>query len=566
MTWRFSGGTTRARRDSCAPPARRRASSTASSGRRRAQKRRRRSLPSTLARERVTCLSHRHSVTSRRTRCSAATVARARIVSRSPGRRSSRRELARRARRVEVDEPDRLLRRAAARPGDAVTDDRDIGAEPLARAARHRGRGLRRHGAVRLAAASAGTPSSACLDLVRVRDDRRRGTRRSSPGTDVSRAATSPPVHDSAVASVSPRSRHSVEHELLDRRLRRARRDTRSSGVDERAPRARRRAPSAPGSTKRSTWISKSRAQIVTSTPSPSPPAAASACGDRRLADAVEAAGRAARAAGARASSRRSGSVSSARGQSCCSSRGGPGSATATQPLELEDERRARCRRARPTIAPSGTVACLRDARRRSRRTAGAAARRPPRERASISRLERRRRATSGRPAARASSSTVRSSWVGPRPPETTSRSCASPVAQRLLELRRRASPTIAHLGRLDPEREQRPREERAVAGRCGRRARAREPVTTMRGARAGQLGRATPFGVTVTRAACGRQRARACRRRVITRFSGELTSSQKRLPWNGCVSPRSIVPSKSDVAGRAAAAAPRRTTSRRRR
>ena len=34
---------------------------------------------------------------------------------------------------------------------------------------------------------------------------------------------------------------------------------------------------------------------------------------------------------------------------------------------------------------------------------------------------------TSGRPAARASSSTVRSSCVGPRPPEMTSRSCSSP-------------------------------------------------------------------------------------------------------------------------------------------
>ena len=39
------------------------------------------------------------------------------------------------------------------------------------------------------------------------------------PATDVSRAATSPPVHDSAVASVSPRARQRVEHDLLDRPL-----------------------------------------------------------------------------------------------------------------------------------------------------------------------------------------------------------------------------------------------------------------------------------------------------------------------------------------------------------
>ena len=47
----------------------------------------------------------------------------------------------------------------------------------------------------------------ALLDLVVVRDDAADGRRRSSPATAVSRAATSPPVHDSAVASVSRRSR-----------------------------------------------------------------------------------------------------------------------------------------------------------------------------------------------------------------------------------------------------------------------------------------------------------------------------------------------------------------------
>ena len=96
------------------------------------------------------------------------------------------------------------------------------------------------------------------------------------PGTDVSRAATSPPVHDSAVASVSPRSRQSsstsssIGDSVAGEEV--AARAARRSAASSASARA-----SAPGSTNRSTWISKSRAQIVTSTPSPSPPAAASA-------------------------------------------------------------------------------------------------------------------------------------------------------------------------------------------------------------------------------------------------------------------------------------------------
>ena len=60
---------------------------------------------------------------------------------------------------------------------------------------------------------------------------------------------------------------------------------------------------------------------------------------DGRLRRRRRSAARAARGGCARASSRRSGSVSSTAGQSSCSSRGGPGSVTATQPVDLEHER-----------------------------------------------------------------------------------------------------------------------------------------------------------------------------------------------------------------------------------
>ena len=54
-----------------------------------------------------------------RTRCSAAAAARARIASRSPGSLQLARLLALGRGHVQEDEPDRLLRRAAVRPGDA---------------------------------------------------------------------------------------------------------------------------------------------------------------------------------------------------------------------------------------------------------------------------------------------------------------------------------------------------------------------------------------------------------------------------------------------------------------
>ncbi len=221
-------------------------------------------------------------------RCSAATVARPRTVSRSPGSCSSAARVAAGPDGAEIDEPDRLLGAAAAGAGDARHGDRDVGAEPRTHAGGHRRGGLaprRRRGA----RSSVGRHAElALLDRVRRRRRRRRRTTSLAPGTEVRRAATSPPVHDSAVASVRPCARALLEHELLDRALG-AREEVRGDRRDEGRARARRRRARRPASTSRSTWISKSRAQIVASTPSRSPPAAASACGDRRLADAVEA-------------------------------------------------------------------------------------------------------------------------------------------------------------------------------------------------------------------------------------------------------------------------------------
>ena len=92
----------------------------------------------------------------------------------------------------------------------------------------------------------------------------------------MSRSATIPPVHDSAVASVSAVLAAEIEHELLDRALVAAE-EVALEGRDEPFRQIRPRGLLRPGSTTRSTWISKSRAQIVASTPSPSPPASASA-------------------------------------------------------------------------------------------------------------------------------------------------------------------------------------------------------------------------------------------------------------------------------------------------
>ena len=95
---------------------------------------------------------------------------------------------------------------------------------------------------------------------------------------------------------------------------------------------------------------------------------------------------------------------------------------------------RAPCRRSRATTAPSGSVACFVTPRRsraygRRRRSANRAG----------DRLDLAPRALgrhgAAAPATRATSSTVRSSCVGPSPPETRHTSASKPAAQRRLEV-----------------------------------------------------------------------------------------------------------------------------------
>ena len=195
----------------------------------------------------------------------------------------------------------------------------------------------------------------------------------------------------------------------------------------------------------------------------------------------------------ARASTRRTGSVSSA---------------ARPEPLQLarrprkHDDRRARRleheagRRAREPedVAPSGSVACFvtpcaKSAYGRFSRSATRA--RSPSISASSSAST-----TSSRPGGPATSSTVRSSCVGPSPPETRQQVGVEPVPQRRLELVRLVADDRDPRG-LDAEREQLSREERAVqvgplaadelaAGDDDRRAR-----------RASSAARGEPAGVT---------------------------------------------------------------------
>ena len=149
------------------------------------------------------------------------------------------------------------------------------------------------------------------------------------PGTDVSRAATRPPVHDSAVASVKPALAAELEHVLLDRHARRGAKSHRSSGGRSAASSASARS-SAPGlddevdvdlevaradrrprRRRRRRPRRRARARPRTrSTPKKRR--------TRRLGGCV------------RARSARSASVSSAFGHSRCSSDGGPGRTTTT--------------------------------------------------------------------------------------------------------------------------------------------------------------------------------------------------------------------------------------------
>ena len=332
--------------------------------------------------------------------------------------------------RVQEDEPDRLLAVPPPGPATPVTATADVGAERSPRARCHRGRRLGRDGAVlgeQLAPARrapAALTSSAYATTPPTKTSL-------EPGTDVSRAATRPPVHDSAVASVQPAGAAELEHVLLDRPLvareqvlldrlasaalelvgpRLGARLDEQVDVDLEVARADRRLDAV---------------------------AVAARLGERprhrRLARAVEPE----HAAPGRPHPREHALHRLGRER------------VRPQPLQLARRARAarprrsrRCRGRRPGAvparpienAPSGSVACFVtpccEVRVRPPHPLGEAAR----DRLDLA-LERsrRRRARGRRP--RASSSIVRSSCVGPSPPETSSRSASRALGERLRQL-----------------------------------------------------------------------------------------------------------------------------------
>ncbi len=196
-------------------------------------------------------------------------------------------------------------------------------------------------------------------------------------------------MHDSAVASVSPRRAAAGRARApATERSSRANR-YRSSGLAQPRARARRRAASAPGSTTRSTWISKSRAQIVASTPSPSPPASSSARATADSLDAEEAEHAPRRRGRARGAAAANGAVSSARGQSRCSSPRRPGQRRPRRGRPCSSTSAGAVPASPTTTAPSGSVRLLADARARSRRRGVASRSAIARETRSISSAER---------------------------------------------------------------------------------------------------------------------------------------------------------------------------------
>src|SRR6185503_17184058 len=217
--------------------------------------------------------SCRLGVRTRRARCSAPTVARERTVSRSAGSENSPPRSASGVDTWKYTSPTGFSSVPPSGPATPVT------ATPTSTASRSLtpvaiASATSAETAPCASIRAAGTPSSAVLTSFPYATIAPAKTSL-EPGTSVRRAATSPPVHDSAVASRSPRARQRPRtisatdcSSWVKRYLRSGSRKATSSS----SARA-----SEPGSTTRSTWISKSRAQIVASTPSPSPPASARA-------------------------------------------------------------------------------------------------------------------------------------------------------------------------------------------------------------------------------------------------------------------------------------------------
>ena len=280
-------------------------------------------------------------------------------------------------------------------------------------------------------------------------------------------------MHDSAVASVRPALAQQVEHELGGRAARRGRRRTRSFAFDER--RLERVGPRLGARLDEQVDVDLEVARADRHVHAVTVAAGrGERLGDRRLRDAEHpqhAPLRRLRARRERSQRRRL----AARAARAPAARAAARAARRRRTSPRRARRPAPCRRGPPTPRrPAASPACGR--RARSPCTGAAAARRrgarAPRSRP---RAPRRRRAR--RPAACASSSIVRSSCVGPSPPETTSRSYVEPVAQRGLELGRVvADDRDARPGRCRGRSSDPPRDT-GRCGRSGRRGRARSPT-----------------------------------------------------------------------------------------
>ena len=357
MTCRFSGADDAGPPRQVLAPATRRARRPLAAGSWRAQKSLIRSSPATLARTAVPCLSRlcdksAHEVERRDGRAPPDRLAVA-------GEVELRAALAVGPDRVQVDEPDRLLL-ACRRPGPATPGDRDrdVGAERArARRAPSRPRSRPRPRRAR-ASISAGTPSSRCLDLVRVRDDRRREHVARARARRSAAPATRPPVHDSAVASVSPRSRsRSRTSSAVDRLV--AREEVALVRRDERALELVGARLGARLDEQVDVDLEVARAdRHVHAVAVAARAASAWATADSRRRRRSAARG-ARRARAAREQRAQRLGLEHARPELLQLARRA-GQRDRDARAGLEHDRRRRARRARPTIAPSGSVACLR--------------------------------------------------------------------------------------------------------------------------------------------------------------------------------------------------------------
>ena len=267
-----------------------------------------------------------------------------------------------------------------------------------------------------------------------------------------------PPVHDSAVAAVQPRAAQQVEHDLGQRRARRWRTRTRP-GRPSSARAARRRPPRRAGlgaDVDLDLEVARADARLDAGRVAAG---RGEQVGDVRLADAVGAdqpapprlargrtAARATGWSGAIAHSRRSSDGTPGSTTTCASPTAitSPGAVPA-MPEHLGARRDLRL------LAVAGVEPARGRGRsaRRPRRSSGRSAPAPP------------RRARARRRPPAASASTVRSSCVGPSPPDVTTRSADSSIRRRPARMSASSSPTTS------VRRSEKPSRSRAAA-RCG--------------------------------------------------------------------------------------------------